>query len=80
MSNRGRDRPRNPNGIGDWNLSPNQKQIVVPKWQLKSFTWEMVVWGNINFFLVVWGSRIVHGDVQTFLAKHWPCSAAEALF
>ena len=35
----------------------NQKHMVVPTWQLKSFTWEMAVWGNIESFLVVWGSR-----------------------
>ena len=42
-----------------WKPSSNQKQMVVPIWQLTSFTWEMVVWGNIHFFLVVWGSRIL---------------------
>ena len=41
-----KEQPRNP--------SPNQKQMLVPMWQFRSFTILYIRngWGNIHFFLV----------------------------
>ena len=44
LSNRVPGTPGTPN---------NQKQIVIPMWQLRSFTEDIAVWGNIHLFLVV---------------------------
>ena len=54
--------------MSTWNPSPNQKQIVVPTWQLKSFT----SWGSIH------GCFFQFAEHSATLGLLWPRAASEA--